>query len=162
MPAASPRRPAAGGSGGEMRHRTRTGRRCGALRPRPDRPNGRSGWRRASGPLEPCGRKAARPPRPDGRGARGRRGRRADNRPPVPKPDWGASWDRVPAVGSLALSLHAVAPALAEERSESLTGEFYVVPADPEAGSSPAVVLTPTGEAARSVYEGLSTPAEDE
>jgi hypothetical protein len=59
------------------------------------------------------------------------------------------------------LLLFCAGPSLGEEQSESLTGEFYVMPADTDAGSPPTVYMTVTGEAAKAVYQGLDRPAED-
>jgi hypothetical protein len=67
---------------------------------------------------------------------------------------------RILAAGSLAL-MSLIAPAGAEEQAESLTGEFYAMPADQEAGRPPMVFINMTGEAAKSIYEGLTSSAED-
>jgi hypothetical protein len=67
---------------------------------------------------------------------------------------------RILAAGSLAL-MSVIAPVVAEEQAESLTGEFYAMPEDQEAGRPPTVYINMTGEAAKAVYEGLTSSAED-
>jgi hypothetical protein len=69
---------------------------------------------------------------------------------------------RMIAALTLALTLAlAVAPAGAEEDAESVTGEFYTMPADPEAGLAPVLFFTLTGHAAKALYEALAVSAED-
>src|SRR5215475_6027563 len=86
-----------------------------------------------------------------------------DNRPPqaenvVHSSPIGRDAMRYIPAAVLALVLCFIAPSFGEEQSESLNGEFYVMPADPDAGSPPTVYMTVTGEAAKAVYEGLDRP----
>jgi hypothetical protein len=65
----------------------------------------------------------------------------------------------IPAAGLALLAVWS-APAPAEEQAESLTGEFYAMPADQDAATPPTVFITVTGEAAKVIYEGLVPAAE--
>jgi hypothetical protein len=68
---------------------------------------------------------------------------------------------RTIALAGAALLASTLTPLLAEEDAESLSGEFYTLPADAEAGLPASLFFALDGEAAKALYEGLAAPAED-
>jgi hypothetical protein len=69
------------------------------------------------------------------------------------------------AILAAGITLVACAPLSAHDEEDApapLTGDYIFFPAEEESGTPPSVYVTLTGEAAKTIYEGLAAKAEND